>query len=150
MAWICGLVAWASSTVRMIWARSVSASTRVTSKRKVPAVLTVPPITSAPFVFSAGTGSPVIMDSSTKDAPSTTCPSTGTCPPGRTRITSPTRTSSRGSSTSPPARTTQAVRGRSFISFRMASLVRPFARASMYLPASTRVMITAADRWGYT
>jgi hypothetical protein len=46
-----------------------------------------------PAIFSAGIGSPVIIDSSTELAPSSTTPSTGTRSPGRTRRQSPARTS---------------------------------------------------------
>ena len=42
--------------------------------------------------FVAGIGSPVSIDSSTADMPSTTTPSTGTLSPGRTRSRSPGRT----------------------------------------------------------
>ena len=39
---------------------------------KLPVPLTVPPVTLSPTVFSTGSGSPVIMDSSTLERPSTT------------------------------------------------------------------------------
>jgi hypothetical protein len=50
-----------------------------------PVELTVAPMTCAPFCFSTGMGSPVIIDSSTLLAPSSTLPSTGIFSPGRTR-----------------------------------------------------------------
>ena len=51
--------------MRMIWASTVSAPTRVARKVKLPVLLIVPPTTSAPAAFATGTGSPVIIDSST-------------------------------------------------------------------------------------
>ena len=43
----------------------VSAPTLVARKVKAPVLLIVPPTTSAPFSLATGTGSPVIIDSST-------------------------------------------------------------------------------------
>ena len=143
-AWIGNLAPCAASTMRMICASTVSAPTRVARKAKAPRVLSVPPTTVAPAPFSTGTGSPVIIDSSTKDAPSTTSPSTATFSPGRTSTTSPTATSAIGSSTTPASRRTRAVRGWMRIRRRIASLVRPRARASSRRPSRIRVMITAA------
>ena len=72
--------------------------------------LMVAPVTGSPAVFSTGSGSPVSIDSSTEERPSTTAPSTGTFSPGRTRSRSPTSTSSSGTSSSrPSARITRAV-----------------------------------------
>ena len=62
--WMGALLAWASSTKRMIWERAVSLPTWVASKRSAPVRLTVPPITLEPTVFSTGKDSPVIMASS--------------------------------------------------------------------------------------
>ncbi|MNT33702.1 hypothetical protein D3C72_1696430 [compost metagenome] len=59
------LSACASSTMRMIWAISVSAPTLVARKVKEPLRFTVPPTTSEPAALVTGTGSPVIIDSST-------------------------------------------------------------------------------------
>ena len=88
-AWIGSLAPWAASTMRTIWASTVSEPTFSARKRKAPVVLMVPPTTLAPSTFSTGTGSPVSMDSSTKEAPESTDPSTGMRSPGRTTITSP-------------------------------------------------------------
>ena len=61
-----------------------------------------------------GIGSPVIIDSSTELAPSSTVPSTGTFSPGRTRNVSPTTMASIATSLSWPfASTLSAVRGAS-------------------------------------
>ncbi|MNL31542.1 hypothetical protein D3C87_1533360 [compost metagenome] len=64
-ACIGSLSACASSTMRMICAISVSAPTFVARNVKEPFLLTVPPTTSDPAVLVTGTGSPVIIDSST-------------------------------------------------------------------------------------
>jgi len=63
--------------------------------------------------------------------------------PGRIRTKSPTRTSAVGTSSSAPSRTTRAVRGARLTSRRIASEVRPRARASSQRPSTTRVMTTA-------
>ena len=63
---------------------------------KLPVALTVAPVTLSPGAFSTGTGSPVIIDSSTALLPSSTTPSTGTFSPGRTRSRSPGMTDSSG------------------------------------------------------
>lgn len=51
--------------------------------------LTVPAVTMFPSRLSTGTDSPVSIDSSTDELPARTSPSTGTRPPGLTRISSP-------------------------------------------------------------
>ena len=101
-------------------------------------------MTASPARFSTGIGSPVIIDSSTELPPSVSRPSTGIFSPGRTRRTSPCRTSSSGTSRSWPARTTRATGGASESSSRMAAPVRCLARSSSTCPSSTSVMITAA------
>ena len=113
-------------------------------KTNEPVRLTVPLATDVPGLFSTGRLSPVSIDSSTVEAPSTTSPSTGTRSPGRILTRSPTATSAVGTSTSPPSRSTRAVRGASDTSRRMASDVRPRARASSQRPSATRVITTAA------
>ncbi|RIH74096.1 hypothetical protein Mhypo_03524 [Meiothermus hypogaeus] len=60
-----GLEPWAVSTSLMIWASTVSAPTAVARKVKAPFWLMVPPTTFAPSPLATGTGSPVIIDSST-------------------------------------------------------------------------------------
>ncbi len=64
-AWIGSLDPWAASTMRMICASTVSAPTLVARNVKLPVLLIVPPTTGLPSAFCTGTGSPVIMDSST-------------------------------------------------------------------------------------
>ena len=65
--------------------------------------------------------------------------------PGRTRKTSPRTTSSIGTLTSFPPRSTQAVCGARRISDFSASVVFPFERASSILPTVMSVRIIAAD-----
>ena len=64
-AWIGSFDPCACSTRRMICASTVFAPTLVTQKLKAPVLLIVPPTTSAPTPLDTGTGSPVIMLSST-------------------------------------------------------------------------------------
>ena len=128
--WIGGLEPWASSTILMIWLKTVSAPTRVARKVKLPVPLTVPPTTSAPGPFSAGIGSPLIIDSSTKLAPSVTTPSTGTRSPGRSTTRSPGATAEMAISCSSPPRITRAVLAWRRTSALIASEVRPLATAS--------------------
>ena len=68
----------ASSTRRIMRARVVSVPTRVASITRDPCPFNVAPLTTSPTSTSTGTGSPVSIDSSTVDIPSTTRPSTGT------------------------------------------------------------------------
>ena len=127
----------------MIFARTVSAPTRVARKVSVPVVLSVPPTTRSSARFETGRLSPVIMLSSTPEAPSVTTPSTAIVSPGRTRTMSPTRTSAMATSSSRPLRSTRAVRGARLISRRIASEVWLRARASRNRPSRISVMIAA-------
>ena len=88
--------------------------------------------------------SPVNMDSSIEVVPSSISPSTGIFPPGFTRITSPSSTSSISISNSIPFFITIAVLGAIPISFFIASEVRPLDTASKYFPRSINVIITPA------
>ncbi len=115
-----GFSARASSTSRATWLRKLSEPTLVTLTSSVPYWLIDPPITAAPGIFSSGMDSPVTRLSSTLEAPSATSPSTGIDSPGRTRTSSPGRTSSTGTSASRPSRTTRAVAGTSASSLRTA------------------------------
>ena len=143
--WIGARLRCASLTIRTIWARSVSAPTRSARITRLPVPLTVPPISRSPGPFSAGIGSPVIIDSSTALRPSRMMPSTGAFSPGRTRSRSPGCTFSRGMSSSVPSSCRRrAVRGCSPRSARMAPPVRRRARNSRTCPRSTRTVITAA------
>ena len=110
--WIGAFDPEASRTRRMICCKTVSAPTRSARKRNVPVALSVPPVTRSPGFFCTGIGSPVSIDSSTFDDPSTRTPSAGMDSPGRTRTRSPVRSSSIGTSSSRPSRSTRAVLGR--------------------------------------
>ena len=133
--------------MRTIRASAVSAPVRSTVRSKLPVVLSVPPMTGAPKAFSTGTGSPVIMLSSTKEAPALTVPSAGTRSPGRTRTRSPTRSSATGTSRSPASETSRAVLGERSMSRAIAAPARPRARASSRRPSRIRVtMRTLASK----
>ena len=80
----------ASSTRRAIWASWVSAPTRVARTTSRPPALTVAPTTASPAPTSTGTDSPVSIEASTADAPSSTTPSVAIFSPGRTTNRSPT------------------------------------------------------------
>ena len=67
----------------------VSCPTLVALKLKVPVLLIVAPTTVSPLFLSTGRLSPVTIDSSIEDSPSTITPSTGIFSPGRTLTISP-------------------------------------------------------------
>ena len=140
------LLPWASRTRRIMCASSVSAPTFSAVKRKLPCWFTVPATTFAPVVFSTGTGSPLIMLSSTNELPDCTVPSTGILSPGRTRIKSPGLTFSKDTIFSRPSPSkTVTLAGCKPISFLMADEVSALARSSSSLPSRMNTMITAAD-----
>src|SRR5205823_1208101 len=87
-----------SSTSRAICASAVSPPTLVASITSRPDVFTVAPNTVSPALTSTGTGSPVSIDMSTADDPSTTRPSVAILSPGRTTKRSPTWRLSTGTS----------------------------------------------------
>ena len=101
--WIGARDRWAAATMRTICDSIVSLPTRSARINMLPVPLTVAPVTLSPRPFSTGTGSPLIIDSSTELRPSSTTPSTGTFSPGRTRNRSPTWTSASGTSCSLPS-----------------------------------------------
>ena len=135
---------WASWTSSTIWARAVSEPTLVARTRSVPVVLIDAPMTADPAVLATGRLSPVTIDSSTSETPSSTVPSTGTLPPGRMSTRSPTTTSAVGTSTGSPSRSTVAIGGARSISARTASLAPPRARISNQWPSRTNVVSIAA------
>ena len=140
-----GLDPCACSTRRTICARAVSEPTLVARKVNEPVVFMVAPITSSPGCLPTGMGSPVSMDSSTDEEPTSTRPSTGTFSPGRTTTRSPTRTWAMGTSVSAPPRITRAVLGCSPISALIAAPVCPLARASSRRPSRMSVMMKAEE-----
>ena len=101
-------VAWASRTSLAMRANVVSDPTRVARTSNRPVVFTVAEVTASPTVTSTGTDSPVIMEESSDDEPSTTTPSAATFSPGRTTRMSPSRTTDAGIDTSSPSRMTVA------------------------------------------
>ena len=142
--WIGAFEPWARWTRSTIRASAVSRPTRVARMTNEPVVLIVAPMTSSPTRFVAGIGSPVSIDSSTADVPSTTTPSTGTLSPGRTRRRSPATTTASSTSSSTPPRSRRAVVAWSPTSRRMAPVVRPFARASSHRPRRISPMMIVA------
>ena len=128
--WTAALPLCACSTSAAIWARRVSAPTRVARTASRPPTLTHPPTTASPSATSTGTGSPVSMLASTAEAPSTTIPSVAIFSPGRTMNRSPTTTCSTGTRTSWPPRTTDASVAASPSSASSAAPERRRARAS--------------------
>ena len=117
-------------------------SSRATTSR--PEVLIVAPATSSPGPTSTGTGSPVSIDWSTAESPSTTTPSVAIFSPGRTTNGRRPRARSTGTSTSSPSRSTRASFAPSSSSARIAAPERRFARASKKRPSRISVVITAA------
>ena len=92
--WTGALPAWAAVTIAPMRARVVPSPTRVARTSSAPETLTVAPVTSSPAPTSTGTDSPVSMEASTAEAPSTTTPSVAIFSPGRTANRSPGRSSS--------------------------------------------------------
>ena len=128
--WIGAFPACASATSRAICASAVSAPTFVARTTSRPEVLIVAPATSSPGPTSAGTGSPVSIDWSIAEAPSSTTPSVAIFSPGRTTKRSPACSSSTGTTTSRPSRSTRASLAPSSTSARIAAPERRLARAS--------------------
>ena len=143
--WIGARERCASATIWTICASKVSLPTRSARITKLPVVLTVAPVTLSPGDFSAGTGSPVIIDSSMLLCPSITTPSTGTFSPGRTRSRLPGTTASSGmSSSAPSSSTSRACFGARSSNSRIALLVWERARNSSTCPSNTRATMTDA------
>ena len=142
--WPGALEFWASWTIATICARAVSRPTLVARTRSDPVVFTDAPMTSEPAVTATGTDSPVTIDSSISETPSSTTPSTGTFAPGRTSSRSPTTTSAVSTSTQSSPRCTSAFGGASSSKVRIASFAPPRARISNQCPRSTNVVRTAA------
>ena len=134
----------ASRTSRVIWANVVSAPTRVARIISRPVRFTVVPVTVLPGATSVGTLSPVNIETSKDELPSTTTPSAGIISPGRTTNRSSTRTWAASIVCSSESRRTVAVRALSASKERNASPARFFARASKYLPASKNTVTATA------
>jgi hypothetical protein len=106
--------------------------------------LIVAPTTGEPGALCTGRLSPVTIDSSTSDSPSSTTPSAAILAPGRTSSRSPSFTSAVGISTSWPPRMTTAFGGARSSSARIASLAPPRARISNQCPSNTNEASTVA------
>jgi hypothetical protein len=87
--WMGARLRCASATIWTMRDSSVSEPTFSARTTRPPLPLSVAPMTWSPSPFSTGTGSPVTIDSSTWERPSSTTASTGTFSPGRTRRRSP-------------------------------------------------------------
>ena len=120
----------ASSTSFAIRASRVSAPTRVASTTSRPPALTVAPVTASPAATSTGTDSPVSIEASTAEVPSTTVPSVAIFSPGRTTNRSPTASRCAGIRTSRPSRSTATSLAPSSISALSAAPARRLERAS--------------------
>ena len=92
-----------------------------------PERLMQPEMTSSPTLTSLGMLSPVSATVLSEDIPSVTVPSKGTFSPGLMTMTSPMRTSSGGTVSTRPLRSTSAVSGRMSIRCDMLSRLRPSA-----------------------
>jgi hypothetical protein len=139
----------ACATICTICASTVCEPTFSARMTRLPLALIVAPMSRSPTPFSTGIGSPVTIDSSTLERPSSTTPSTGTFSPGRTRSLSPTCTCvSSMSSSVPSARKRRAVFGARFSNARSAAEVRERAFSSRSCPISvSETMVTAASKY---
>ena len=134
----------ASSTSRAICASWVSAPMRVARTSSRPPALTVAPTTVSPGRTSTGTGSPVSIEASIADVPSTTSPSVATFSPGRTTNVSPTTSASIGILVSTPSRSTATSRAPSSSRARSAAPDWRLERCSSQRPARRKVVTPAA------
>jgi hypothetical protein len=104
----------------------------------------VPATTRSPSPRPTGRDPPVIIDSSMSAAPSTTSPSAGTRPPGRTSTKSPGSSADTGTVSTAPSRTRSASSGSSSASACNAPRAWPTARISSQWPSSM-ITISAAS-----
>ena len=114
-------------------------------KRKLPVRLSVPPITAAPVCLSTGIDSPVSMDSSTDEClrrPRRRWRCARRAAQRPSRRPSPARP---GSRPRPPSQIACAVAGFRSSSLRTAAEECFLMISSMYLPSSTKAMITRRD-----
>ena len=128
--WAWALPFCASSTRRAIWASCVSAPTLVAATTSRPPALTVAPTTASPGPTSTGTDSPVTIDASTAEVPSTIVPSVAIFSPGRTTKWSPTASWSMAMRSSRPSRSTATSLAPSSSSARSAAPARRLERTS--------------------
>ena len=149
--WARELEFWASLTRRRMPASAVSSPVAVTSTRSPESVATVPATTWSPTPRRTGFDSPVIIASSTWAAPSTMRPSAGTEAPGRTRTTSPTRSSPGAMVTTASPSTRSASSGSSAARESSAEVVCASERISIQCPSSMMTISSASShqksRW---
>jgi hypothetical protein len=129
----------------MMPASAVFSPVPVTSTRSDPVPFAVPAITFSPAALRTGRDSPVIIASLTSLEPSRTTPSAGIPAPGRTRRTSPSRSSDTGtvSVLSPTMRS--AVSGSSFASSFKAPCACEIERISIQWPRTMIVTSVASS-----
>ena len=138
--------AWASATRRMMPDSAVCSPTAVTLTRRLPPAATVPATTVSPTSFETGRDSPLIIDSSTSAAPSTTVPSAGTRVPGRTSTTSSSARAWSGTvSSDPSGRTRSAASGSSSANALRAPCACMMERISSQCPRLMTVISVASS-----
>ncbi len=144
--WMLARLAWARCTAAIMCARAVSSPVAVTRISNRPLRLTVPAYSRLPGALSTGADSPVSMDSSRTELPSSAAPSVGTRSPGRRTTRSPSRNSATGTSRSAPSGSRRrASAGARFSNWRRALDARALTRDSSQCPTLTTVMIAAAS-----
>jgi hypothetical protein len=129
----------------MIPDRAVSSPIASTRTRRLPPTAIVPATTRSPGSLATDRDSPVIIDSSTSAAPSTTDPSAGTRPPGRTSTMSPTARAASSIVSTPAPVTRSAVSGSSSASADRAPRAWAIERISSQWPRSMIVMSVASS-----
>ncbi len=134
----------ACSTSFAIRASCVSAPIRVASTTRRPPAFTVAPVTWSPTVTSTGTDSPVSIEASTAELPSTTVPSVAIFSPGRTTNSIPTASRATGSLVSRPSSRTATSLTPSPSRACRAAPARRFERASSQRPSRISVVTAAA------
>ena len=144
-AWMGTRDDWASSMSFTIRARYPSLEGCSTSISRSPVCSTVPPMTPSFSSHIRGTGSPLIIDSSTAPRPLRIRPSKGIRSPVRTRIRIPGFTPSTGRGAgSPWSFSTVASLICRAIRARISRLARYLSRASMYRPVRWKPISMAA------
>ena len=135
----------ASSTSFAILDIRVSPSVAFTTTFNAPSLFILPLYTLSFSAFSTGILSPVIIDSSIVECPSTITPSTGIFSPGFIKTVSPFDTSPISISTISPFLMILAFLDWKFTNFFIAAEALPLLNASKYFPNITKAIIIAAD-----
>ena len=129
----------ASSTILTIWCKVVFSLTAVTLTFKAPCWLIVAMLTLSPVFLSTGRDSPVSIDSSTEEFPSSMIPSAEKLSPGLTRSRSFSLISEASFLTSFPSSKTVASFGARLRRAWIAFVVFPLLYFSRYFPIAIRV-----------